>query len=43
MDFHHYQQEASKTDHVPGLGERNIVLPLLGLAGEAGSLLLTRA
>jgi NTP pyrophosphatase (non-canonical NTP hydrolase) len=39
MDFHHYQQEASKTDQVAGLEEQNIVVPLLGLAGEAGSLL----
>jgi NTP pyrophosphatase (non-canonical NTP hydrolase) len=39
MDFHYYQQEASKTDQVPGPEEQNIVVPLLGLAGEAGSLL----
>ena len=39
MDFLHYQQEASKTDQVSGPEEENIVVPLLGLAGEAGSLL----
>jgi NTP pyrophosphatase (non-canonical NTP hydrolase) len=39
MDFHHCQQEANKTDQVPGPEEQNIVVPLLGLAGEAGSLL----
>jgi NTP pyrophosphatase (non-canonical NTP hydrolase) len=39
MDFRRYQLEASKTDQVPGSSEKSIVVPLLGLAGEAGSLL----
>jgi NTP pyrophosphatase (non-canonical NTP hydrolase) len=39
MKFHDYQLEASKTDQVPGTDEKSIVVPLLGLAGEAGSLL----
>ncbi len=44
MNFHDYQQEALKTDQVPyRSGEdgdlSNIVVPLLGLAGEAGELL----
>src|SRR4051812_2376871 len=39
MDFRKYQLEANKTDQAPGTDERGIVVPLLGLAGEAGSLL----
>lgn len=45
MNFHDYQQEALKTDQVPyrsGVGGgdiANVVVPLLGLAGEAGELL----
>ena len=39
MEFHDYQLEASQTDQVPGTDEKSIVVPLLGLAGEAGSLL----
>jgi NTP pyrophosphatase (non-canonical NTP hydrolase) len=39
MDLNKYQKEAFKTDQVKGQGEKSIVVPLLGLAGEAGSLL----
>jgi len=35
MDFQEYQQRAVETDQVP----TNTVVPLLGLAGEAGELL----
>src|SRR5207247_5849018 len=39
MEFDKYQLEANKTDQVPGTEEKSIIVPLLGLAGEAGSLL----
>lgn len=43
MDFNAYQQAAQKTDRVPNHGpsmERvDLIVPLLGLAGEAGELL----
>ncbi len=39
MDFHQYQLKAKETDQVPGQDEKSIIVPLLGLAGEAGSLL----
>jgi NTP pyrophosphatase (non-canonical NTP hydrolase) len=43
MDFNAYQQAAQRTDRVPGHGpsmERvDLIVPLLGLAGEAGELL----
>src|SRR5207249_2419818 len=39
MEFREYQFETNKTDQVPGTEEKSIVVPLLGLAGEAGSLL----
>jgi NTP pyrophosphatase (non-canonical NTP hydrolase) len=39
MDFRDYQREASKTDQVPGSDEKSLMVPLLGLAGESGSLL----
>lgn len=39
MDMREYQQRALETDQVPGDGERAIIVPLLGLAGEAGTLL----
>ncbi len=35
MDMDSYQQEARKTAIYPGAG-RNIIYPVLGLAGEAG-------
>src|SRR5262249_50952272 len=34
-----YQQRAVKTDRNPGADEKGIMIPLLGLAGEAGELL----
>jgi NTP pyrophosphatase (non-canonical NTP hydrolase) len=39
MDLQQYQLEASKTDQVPGSDIKSLMVPLLGLAGEAGSLL----
>jgi NTP pyrophosphatase (non-canonical NTP hydrolase) len=43
MEFRHYQEEAQKTDRVPlKAGEdddHSVIVPLLGLAGEAGGLL----
>jgi NTP pyrophosphatase (non-canonical NTP hydrolase) len=38
MDFDEYQERAQRTDQRPD-GEESIVIPLLGLAGEAGTLL----
>ncbi|MEB3179288.1 MAG: nucleoside triphosphate pyrophosphohydrolase family protein [Nostocaceae cyanobacterium] len=39
MDFSYYQQQALITDQVPGKEGNSIIVPLLGLVGEAGSLL----
>jgi NTP pyrophosphatase (non-canonical NTP hydrolase) len=40
MDFQEYQVQAKKTDKQKrNIGEKAIIIPLLGLAGEAGSLL----
>ncbi|MGB3262396.1 MAG: nucleoside triphosphate pyrophosphohydrolase family protein [Microcoleus sp.] len=39
MDFREYQEQALKTDRVPTKSGDGIIVPLLGLAGEAGSLL----
>lgn len=39
LTFRDYQSEASRTDRAPGDGLKSIMIPLLGLAGEAGSLL----
>jgi NTP pyrophosphatase (non-canonical NTP hydrolase) len=39
MDFYEYQKQALKTDQVPVNTENGITVPLLGLVGEAGSLL----
>lgn len=39
MDLREYQQRALQTDQVTGDTERAIIIPLLGLAGEAGTLL----
>jgi NTP pyrophosphatase (non-canonical NTP hydrolase) len=43
MDFDRYQDEAQGTDRVPapakGEGDLSLIVPLLGLAGEAGGLL----
>jgi len=39
MDFHEYQEQALKTDRVPTKTGDGIIVPLLGLVGEAGSLL----
>lgn len=41
MDFKAYQSAASTTDQVP-TGEHAVIVPLLGLAGEAGSLLVAQ-
>ena len=43
MDFDHYQKEAQRTDHVPRRDDTDdglpLIVPMLGLAGEAGQLL----
>ncbi len=39
MDFREYQEQAQKTDQVPGEEKNAIIVPLLGLVGEAGELL----
>jgi len=39
MDFHEYQRRALDTDQVPGPDGTALLVPLLGLAGEAGTLL----
>jgi NTP pyrophosphatase (non-canonical NTP hydrolase) len=39
MDLREYQNEGAKTDQVPEGKEYNMIVPLLGLAGETGSLL----
>jgi len=39
MDFREYQTQAKKTDQVPNKAENGIIIPLLGLVGEAGELL----
>lgn len=39
MDFHEYQRRAIETDQVPGRDGTAMLVPLLGLAGEAGTLL----
>jgi NTP pyrophosphatase (non-canonical NTP hydrolase) len=39
MNFDTYQDKAQTTDQRPGRDESNLVVPLLGLAGETGSLL----
>ena len=39
MDFKTYQARAAKTDRNPATEEKGMMIPLLGLAGEAGELL----
>jgi NTP pyrophosphatase (non-canonical NTP hydrolase) len=39
VDFTHYQIEAAKTDRHPGENDVAIQIPMLGLAGEVGTLL----
>lgn len=39
MDFRNYQQKALQTDQVPSGTQNDKIVPLLGLAGEAASLL----
>lgn len=39
MDLHEFQVAAQGTDQAPGSDDRAIIVPLLGLAGEAGALL----
>ena len=39
MDLRQYQKEAAKTDQVPGDSDKSVLVPLLGLAGEVGTLL----
>ncbi len=39
MDFRKYQAEALKTDQIPTNSGNGIIVPLLGLVGEAGTLL----
>lgn len=39
MDLSSYQERATKTDRNPATDEKGMMIPLLGLAGEAGELL----
>ncbi|MBE9214709.1 nucleoside triphosphate pyrophosphohydrolase family protein [Plectonema cf. radiosum LEGE 06105] len=39
MDFRNYQEKALQTDQVPSGTQNDKIVPLLGLVGEAGSLL----
>jgi NTP pyrophosphatase (non-canonical NTP hydrolase) len=39
MDFHTYQEQALQTDRIPTSDKTDLIVPLLGLAGEAGELL----
>lgn len=39
MDIRRYQLQAAITDQVPGKDDESLMVPLLGLAGETGSLL----
>lgn len=39
MDLNEYQAAAQTTDQAPGSEGKAIIVPLLGLAGEAGALL----
>lgn len=39
LSFRSYQEEAARTDRTPGTDQKALMIPLLGLAGEAGSLL----
>ena len=39
MDLREYQERAAKTDRNPTADEKGMMIPLLGLAGEAGELL----
>lgn len=39
MDFHTYQERAAKTDRNPDRSEKGMMIPLLGLSGEAGQVL----
>lgn len=39
MDFREYQLKAGETDQSPGHDEKGMLIPLLGLAGEVGTLL----
>lgn len=39
MDFRKYQEKALKTDQIPTKSGNGIIVPLLGLVGEAGTLL----
>jgi NTP pyrophosphatase (non-canonical NTP hydrolase) len=40
MEFNEYQERAKETDFIPAEGENAVIVPLLGLAGEVGSLLV---
>lgn len=39
MEFDTYQRESQQTDRVPGKEGDSVIVPMLGLAGEAGELL----
>lgn len=39
MDLETYQTRASQTDRNQATDEKGMIIPLLGLAGEAGELL----
>jgi len=39
MQFRDFQKQATRYDQVPGTSEKSMIVPLLGLAGEVGTLL----
>src|SRR5262249_48644880 len=39
MDLNTYQERAKQTDHYPATDEKGMMIPLLGMSGEAGQLL----
>lgn len=38
MNFYDYQVQAISTDQIPAVEGSELIVPLLGLVGEAGSL-----
>lgn len=39
MDFREYQIQAMKTNQIPAVKGTELIVPLLGMVGEVGSLL----
>ena len=41
MNFSEYQKQAIKTSQIPASTNDDVIVPLLGLAGETGELLIS--